>query len=252
MQIFITWSGEPSKAVATKLRDFLKGVIQCLRPWVSSVDIPSGARWENDIRRKLDECAFGIACVTRDNPQAPWMLFEVGAIAKKVERAFVCPYLIGMEEGNLPSGPLVTFQAKRATEEGTWDLLTTINDMLAPESRLQEELLKKQFTLYWPDLCTTIELATRDVNAPSVRRSVDDVVAEILEIVRRWDSAPKWFIDQKNLRNFLTHSQPYCTSSSIQIKDPTYLQALMEVLAHLPQRERESDDIDPLPPSKPK
>lgn len=54
MDIFISWSGERSKALAEALRSWLPKVIQNLNPWISVSDIEKGARWLIDISEKLE------------------------------------------------------------------------------------------------------------------------------------------------------------------------------------------------------
>src|SRR5215216_2046517 len=126
MKVFISWSGERSKTVALALRDWLPGVIQTVKPWMSKKDIDAGARWSNDVAKELGETRFGIVCLTRTNLNAPWILFEVGALAKTIDETFVCPYLIGLESTDIPPGPLTQFQSKRANELETWEMVYTI------------------------------------------------------------------------------------------------------------------------------
>jgi hypothetical protein len=127
MRIFISWSREPSRTVAEALRDWLPDVIQTLDPWMSSMDIPAGARWNTEIAEALAPTKIGILCVTQENQQEPWVLFEAGALAKTVKDALVCPYLIQMHAADLKEGPLTQFQVKLADRKGTFELLSTIN-----------------------------------------------------------------------------------------------------------------------------
>jgi hypothetical protein len=75
MEVFISWSGERSKAVAEALHDWLPNVIQTVRPWVSLADIEKGTRWNTDIASQLAECRVGLICLTPENVSAPWLLF---------------------------------------------------------------------------------------------------------------------------------------------------------------------------------
>ena len=99
MKIFVSWSGERSHGVAEALRNWLPHVIQGLQPWLSSNDIDKGARWATDIASHLEESRVGIICLTPENIDSAWILFEAGALSKTVNQTFVCPYLVDL---NLP------------------------------------------------------------------------------------------------------------------------------------------------------
>lgn len=93
MKVFISWSGEKSKAVAHALREFIPDVIQSVKPWMSDADIRAGECWSNAVAKELQESSFGIICLTADNLMAPWILFEAGALAKTISETYVCPYV---------------------------------------------------------------------------------------------------------------------------------------------------------------
>lgn len=150
MRIFISWAKEPSRSVAEALRDWLPEVIQSLEPWISSVDIGAGARWNARMAEALASTKIGILCVTPDNQAEPGLLFEAGALAKTLEDTFVCPYLINMLTSDLAAGPLTQFQAKVADRDGTFELLSTINSALGSNA-LPPERLRRQFDRSWPD-----------------------------------------------------------------------------------------------------
>jgi hypothetical protein len=59
----------------------------------------------------------GVICVTPENLNSPWVLFEAGALAKAMQGAKVIPLLFDLEFSDI-SGPLAQFQAKNATETG--------------------------------------------------------------------------------------------------------------------------------------
>src|SRR5262245_10836217 len=97
MKVFLSWSGERSKSAALMLRQWLPDVIQSIEPWMSAEDIDAGARWNSELTNKLAETRFSVICLTKDNQQAPWILFEAGALSKTIEKTYVIPYLIDME-----------------------------------------------------------------------------------------------------------------------------------------------------------
>ncbi|MBW2741606.1 MAG: toll/interleukin-1 receptor domain-containing protein [Deltaproteobacteria bacterium] len=89
MKIFISWSGELSHKIATILKEWLQDVIQSVDAYVSSKDIDKGSRWVTNIAGELENTDFGIVCLTSDNLEAPWILFESGALSKSIERSAI-------------------------------------------------------------------------------------------------------------------------------------------------------------------
>jgi hypothetical protein len=186
MKIFISWSKEPSKQVAEALAEWLPDVIQSLKPWVSR-EIPAGSRWNTEIADELSSTKFGIICVTKANQHEPWLQFEAGALAKTLdEQTHVCPYLIGMSEGEL-SGPLVAFQSVRADEAGTKKLVQDINAAMAASghANLPEAQVNKAFDRSWGELQTKLNDLTESSGTTIAKiPSVPEMVVEILAISR--------------------------------------------------------------------
>jgi TIR domain len=181
MRIFISWSKEPSRTVAEALRDWLPDVIQNLQPWVSSADIEAGTRWGTKIAAALASTKIGIICVTPDNQREPWLLFEAGALAKTLDDTFVCPYLIQMASSDLIQGPLTQFQAKLADENGTLELLSTINAAQGSDA-LPPDRLRRLFDRSWPYLGEKLKALPRA--ATRVRRPQEELLTEVLDTVR--------------------------------------------------------------------
>ncbi len=183
MKVFISWSDNTSRTVALRLREWIPSVIQSVEPWMSAIDIDAGARWSRSVETQLSDTKFGIICLTKTNTSAPWVLFETGALAKSIEETYVCPYLINLEPSEIPSGPLTQFQAKRATEKETLELLLTINKALG-SGALSEEQLKKTFEKWWPDLKAVLDNLTPETTVANPARSSESKLDEILETVR--------------------------------------------------------------------
>jgi len=110
MKIFLSWSGPKSQGVAIALRDWLPSVIQSVQPYVSSEDIDKGARWSTDIAKELEDSTFGILCVTKENIEAPWLLFEAGALSRWMDKSFVCPLIFDLKRAEV-KGPILQFQS---------------------------------------------------------------------------------------------------------------------------------------------
>ena len=156
---------------------------------MSEIDIPAGARWGSPVDAQLEASSFAILCLTADNVETPWILFEAGAVAKAVDESRVCPYLIDLEPSELPS-PLSRFQAKRADRTGTFDVVQAANACLEV-GRLTESELVTVFERWWPDLEALLpgRLPT-PANARS--QSTERTVAETLELVREMSRVLSW------------------------------------------------------------
>lgn len=80
MIVFISWSGALSEAFADLLSNWLPDVIQRVKPWISSQDIDKGSLWSSELTEAL-ATTIGVLCVTQENKDAPWLLFESGALS---------------------------------------------------------------------------------------------------------------------------------------------------------------------------
>src|SRR5436309_49863 len=109
MLVFVSWSGSLSRAVAEALRDWLPHILD-VQPWISSSDILPGDQWFVQLSQRLERVDFGIVCLTKANRDAPWLLFESGALLNSLGRGRVIPYLIDCSPDDV-TGPLNHFQA---------------------------------------------------------------------------------------------------------------------------------------------
>ncbi len=184
MKVFICWSGDRSKVVAEALNDWLKRVIQGLKPFMSSQEIKAGKRWLSEIAGQLAETKFGILCLTAENLDSPWLNFEAGALSKTIDdRTFVCPYLIGELQSAQVPVPLGEFQSVPANKEGTLKLLKTMNSALG-DKQLEESVLNDALEKYWPDLEKVLKNLPGVKGEEKPKREVKDMVEEILNTVR--------------------------------------------------------------------
>ncbi|MDQ6910973.1 MAG: toll/interleukin-1 receptor domain-containing protein [Actinomycetota bacterium] len=127
MKVFISWSGRRSHEVAEALSGWLKKVIQSAEPWTSS-EMERGVKWLAEISKSLDAHSIGILCVTPGNMKAPWLNFEAGALSKQIgDEVRVIPYLLDFRSPNELQPPLGQFNASLADEQGTFDLVETLN-----------------------------------------------------------------------------------------------------------------------------
>lgn len=184
MKIFISWSESRSKVIAEALRDWLPDVIQACEPWLSSEDIDPGSRWSFDLAKQLDETRFGIFCLTPENLNAPWILFEAGAVSKKLDdKTKVCPYLFGIEPTDI-TGPLTQFQAVKADKADTKKLMQAINRTLGSEA-LSDERFNRAFESNWKYLDEILKKVPEGITpVKQPARNEKNMIEEILITVR--------------------------------------------------------------------
>lgn len=183
MKVFLSWSGQRSRDIAEALRDWLPDVLQTVEPWLSSADIAPGSSWAEDISSILGSVDVGILCLTKENLQSQWLLYEAGALSKRASDSLVCPYALDVSPSEL-RGPLAQFQGVAANKKGTYNLVRALN-RVGREHQLPENRLDKSFELNWPLLEERLqEIRSSSVTEQSSERSIEDKVDEILSIIR--------------------------------------------------------------------
>jgi hypothetical protein len=181
MHLFVSWSGEDSRAVAEILRTWIPDVIQEAEVYVSSQDIEKGERWALNLAKSLEELDFGLIALTKTNVTAPWVLFEAGALSKTV-RSRLVPILCNLTDRDLVGSPLAHFQYARFAKADFLQLMQTINASCGrplPEARLE-----KAFETWWPALDRAVGQVTfADSIAVEAKPSGDDRLTRLEEAV---------------------------------------------------------------------
>ena len=200
MKIFLSWSGPRSRAVAEALNDWLRRVIQAVKPFYSP-EIEKGAKWSGEIDSALEDTRFGIVCLTPDNLTSPWIHFEAGALSKTKD-ALIWTFLHGLTPGDVPP-PLGKFQHTVAGRDDTLLLLKTINRRLGEVGGepLTDKLLEENFETFWPQLEVKLSAAQEvaDSGLPKskgsgeAQRDERAILNEILELARNHERRLKDF-----------------------------------------------------------
>lgn len=185
MKVFISWSGERSRKIAVLLKDWLAGVIQNLEIFISTQDIEVGSNWSNKISYELETTNVGIICLTKENYEKPWILFEAGALSKGYsDRA--CPLLIDFELSDLKP-PLSNLHGATIKSEDFKHLLKNINSWVV-EKRLSDETFEKVFENNISSFETDVKrILSETDDTKIVKRNKDDKISEMLTIVRNLD-----------------------------------------------------------------
>ncbi len=184
MRVFLSWSGERSKAIADIVRRWLPGVLQAVKPYYSPDDVAKGSRWSGEIAKELEVSRVGLLILTPENTQAPWLMFEAGALAKNLDRSKVCPILFGLEPTDI-TGPLVQFQASRFEVSEIKRVVKMINAELG-DAALAPDVLETVFDMWWPQLDKEVRavLAKNVDKEGEASRTEKDMLEEVLALTR--------------------------------------------------------------------
>lgn len=191
MHIFLSWSGTLSKNIANEFKDLLEQILPGNDVYVSNQEIRSGERWVANIGKGLEDASYGLLFVNPSNKDAPWILFEAGALAKSFSSSNVVPVLTNMSDADLSTSPLSQFQNRKLTKE---DISTLILDINATSERpIAGERVLRSFEAFWPDSWSRIgkfiQDSERQASSPktdtaSQIRNLQDAVSEVLKILR--------------------------------------------------------------------
>jgi len=181
MRVFISWSGERSRAIGEVLRQWLPLVIHAVDPYFSPDEIIKGSIWESQIASALEDISVGILCLTPDSLQAPWVMFEAGALSKRLEESRVCPLLFGVEPKDV-SGPLLEFKPTEFSKDEMRRIVEMINEQV---KELSSNNLRATFEKWWPSLESDVErILTIPQPEPQTRRSSErELLEQILELI---------------------------------------------------------------------
>ncbi|MFZ3199858.1 MAG: toll/interleukin-1 receptor domain-containing protein [Candidatus Acidiferrales bacterium] len=182
--VFISWSGPRSKWVAEAMREWLPVVLQAAKPWMSETDIEKGSRGLTEVSSKLVGMKVGIVCLTSESLNAPWILYEAGALSKTIDdKTRLCTYLLGGLQFQDVEYPLGMFQATNSTKDDTRKLVHTINRSVS-ENPVTEKNLDQLFDRMWADLEKKIATMPKTESIASTKRPPEEIMTELLELAR--------------------------------------------------------------------
>jgi hypothetical protein len=184
MKLFLSWSGKRSQMLAHTLRDWLPLVLHYLKPWVSEEDVDAGERCAAALARELEASDFGILCLTRENIESRWLLFEAGSLAKSLDRGKVVPFLLDLDLRDI-SGPLAQFQAKKVDRAATAELVRAINRVSA--TSVEDSTLTRLFDALWPQFEARVKEIPERPDESGPKRPPGEVLEDLVATVRSID-----------------------------------------------------------------
>ncbi len=206
---------------------------------MSESDADKGIRWEQRISIELEQTSCGLFCLTPENLDSRWLNFEAGAIAKTVEKAYVCTYLYELKPTDI-KGPLSSFNHTTAEKDDSKKLIHTLNRALESQG-LNENIVNDSFETYWSrleEVLAALPPATQKTNP----RNLDDMVEEILVSVR--ELLKERSLKTRQADELLSAYIPFLLQ--IAQRDPTFkgapelLRSLENLATHPPRGTRPS------------
>ncbi len=149
MNIFLSWSGNLSKAIASGFNEILPDVIQRVKPFFSPEKIGNGEVWFTSIVEALKASDLGIVFLTKDNFNEDWIIFEGGGIiAKGWLYVILCDFTIA--EFNKSE---CFFKKLNVTEfkndHGMEDVFVSMKNRLGLTD-IKDETIRRTFKHNWP------------------------------------------------------------------------------------------------------
>jgi hypothetical protein len=185
VKVFISWSGKRSQMIAEALHWWLRNILRPVRPFISKRDILKGVRGMNVIAESLEQSGIGLICLTPENQNKPWILFEAGALSK-IATSHVCTVLCQLDPADVQS-PLGQFQHTKTSEDDLLALASTINGALDKDHQLEPGQLYETFIAWWPQLKEKLDKVPQEApqdDPASPPRNDTSLLKEILDILR--------------------------------------------------------------------
>jgi len=150
---------------------------------MSEHSIDKGTRNIPAISKNLEETQFGIICLTPENLNAAWLLFEAGALSKSQDDARVWTFLYELENTDV-QGPLSQFQHTKAKKEDVRKLLQAIN-RASDSPSVTDQQLQVSFDRGWPELEEKLGNIPVTTEASAPKRTERDLIEESLTLLRK-------------------------------------------------------------------
>jgi len=219
MKVFISWSGERSHQVAGLLSNWLKCVLQASKPWISS-DMDRGIVWFNTVNEALADTNTGVVCLTAENLNSPWILFETGSLSNGLTDKRVCTFLIDIKPADVEP-PLSQFNHTEPNKNSMLNLVKTINGRLG-DKQLDTETLQTVFNTYYPqfekqfnEIITKTKAAKGDSTKNTVIRSEQEMLEEVLVTVRNLNQRIRRIENPSSIRGSRTSEKKYIVKEDV-------------------------------------
>lgn len=150
-RLYLCWSKGLGRLIAGEFRSWIKANMGTwVQPFFSELDIEGGELWSERIMGELARTRRGIVFVTREMADAPFVMFEAGALAKEFKQARVVPVLVDILPSELP-GALKMLQGKAFDHDEILRVLLKLVPGISKDTR-KHARLALAFHTWWPKL----------------------------------------------------------------------------------------------------
>lgn len=151
-QVFISWSGNHSRGIASALSTFLRRFH--IPTFFSDTDIRFGTRWYDELSEEMQTSSSCIICITENSLESPWVMFEAGSISNSSKRLRVVPYVTGTSiSKRIKDLPIGAFQATQSTKIATRRLMQDLCAQYSDNSfKGEPHDINAIFEMNWPEL----------------------------------------------------------------------------------------------------
>jgi hypothetical protein len=182
--LFISWSQQPSQAIAEELKNWINVCFPSVKVFLST-EIAAGQRWGREVADRLEYIDYGFLIYTKNNLDSLWMAFEAGALSKRHVESRLVPLLFDVSPSDLHS-TVSQFQSRLFDQENFRRLLVEFNNLLPEALQRNPASLNGVFEFTWSQLennINTILNSPKNTGA-AVVRSDREILEEMLERVR--------------------------------------------------------------------
>jgi hypothetical protein len=138
-----------------------------------------------------------------------------------LEKPFVCPYLFELDPADL-KGPLVQFNAAKATREDTLKLIHTVND--AQEAPLLKAVLEESYEVWWPKLEERLSSLPRPQLEVEHSRPEREILEELLDLAREQAKMNTSRVDSLELFNSVENAEGATWIPNVEFIPGAYVQ----------------------------
>lgn len=196
MHVFISWSGEKSLAYAIELKKLIENCIQSAKVFCSNDDIRNGENWSSILLEELRTAKFGIVCLTKENIYSPWINFEAGAIANKLNNKMTA-MLIDVNQSDIKP-PLSLYQTTRMEKDNLLRMILSINETI--DDKVDIDRVKKSFDHFYCDFQNNVSklnfLDNTQLNEAINTKELLKYSKDIYDIVYRIESVMPSIVEQ--------------------------------------------------------